>query len=58
VARLNAAANAWLTDPKTQDFLVNFGAEAVGGSPADLAAFTQSEIDKWGPIIKDANITF
>ena len=58
VDKLNEVTNAWLKDPKTQEFLVNFGAEAVGGSPDDLKAFTQSEIDKWSPIIKDANITF
>jgi tripartite-type tricarboxylate transporter receptor subunit TctC len=58
VARLNAATNAWLQEPKTQEFLVNFGAEPAGGSPADLKAFTQAEIEKWGPIIKAANINF
>jgi tripartite-type tricarboxylate transporter receptor subunit TctC len=58
VDRLNAATNVWLKDPKTQESLVSFGSEAAGGSPADLAAFTQSEIDKWSPIIRDANITF
>jgi tripartite-type tricarboxylate transporter receptor subunit TctC len=40
------------------EFLANFGAEAAGGSPADLKAFTQAEIEKWGPIIKAANINF
>jgi tripartite-type tricarboxylate transporter receptor subunit TctC len=58
VARLNAATNAWLKDPKTQEFLANFGAEIAGGSPDDLKAFTQAEIEKWGPIIKAANISF
>jgi len=58
VARLNATTNAWLKEPKTLEFLVNFGAEPAGGSPADLKAFTQAEIEKWGPIIKAANISF
>ena len=58
VARLNATTNAWLKQPKTQEFLANFGAETAGGSPADLKAFTQAEIEKWGPIIKAANINF
>jgi tripartite-type tricarboxylate transporter receptor subunit TctC len=58
IAKLNAATNVWLKDPKTLESFVNFGAEAAGGSPADLAAFTQSEIDKWSPIIKHANISF
>lgn len=58
IAKLNAATNAWLKDPKTQDFLANLGIQPAGGTPADLKAFTQAEIDKWGPIIKDAKIEF
>ena len=58
VAKLNAATNAWLKEPKTQEFLANLGIQPAGGSPADLKAFTQSEIDKWGPIIKAAKIQF
>lgn len=58
VSKLNAITNAWLKEPKTQEFLANFGAVTAGGSPADLKAFTQTEIEKWGPIIKAANISF
>lgn len=58
VSKLNTATNAWLDDPKTKEFLAKFGVETAGGSPADLKAFTQAEIEKWGPIIKDAKINF
>lgn len=58
VSKLNAITNAWLKDPKTQEFLGNLGAVSAGGSPAELKAFTQAEIEKWGPIIKAANISF
>jgi tripartite-type tricarboxylate transporter receptor subunit TctC len=58
VDRLNAATNAWLKEPKTKEFLADFSAEIAGGSPADLKAFTQSEIEKWGPIVKAAKISF
>ncbi|MBS0246557.1 MAG: tripartite tricarboxylate transporter substrate binding protein [Proteobacteria bacterium] len=58
VDKLNAVTNAWLKDAKTQEFLANLGITPAGGSPADLTAFTQKEIDKWGPIIKAANISF
>ncbi|HEX2538468.1 MAG TPA: hypothetical protein VHL13_09315 [Pseudolabrys sp.] len=44
--------------PAPQEFLAKVGAQPAGGTPADLKAFTQSEIDKWGPIIKAANINF
>ena len=58
VNKLNAVTNAWLKEPKTQEFLADFGAVTAGGSTADLKAFTQAEIEKWGPIIKAANISF
>jgi tripartite-type tricarboxylate transporter receptor subunit TctC len=58
IDKVNAAANTWLKDPQTREFLANLGVETAGGSPADLKAFTQAEIDKWGPIVKAANISF
>jgi tripartite-type tricarboxylate transporter receptor subunit TctC len=58
VSKLNAITNVWLKEAKTQEFLANLGAVPAGGSPADLEAFTQAEIEKWGPIIKAANISF
>jgi tripartite-type tricarboxylate transporter receptor subunit TctC len=58
VTKLNAATNGWLKEPKTREFLANLGAETAGGSPDDLKAFTQAEIDKWRPIIEAANINF
>jgi tripartite-type tricarboxylate transporter receptor subunit TctC len=36
--------------------LEQLGADVVGSSPEALAAFLQSEIDKWGPVIRDAKI--
>jgi tripartite-type tricarboxylate transporter receptor subunit TctC len=58
VTKLNEVTNAWLKEPATQEFLAKVGAQPAGGTPADLKAFTQAEIDKWGPIIKAANINF
>jgi tripartite-type tricarboxylate transporter receptor subunit TctC len=58
VTKLNAVTNAWLKEPKTREFLANFGAVTAGGTPADLKTFTQAEVDKWGPIVKAANISF
>ncbi len=58
VTKVNAVTNTWLKEPKTQEFLANLGVVTGGGSPEDLKAFTQAEIDKWGPIVKAANISF
>lgn len=58
VTKLNTITNAWLKDAKTQEFFANLGITPAGGSPADLKAYTEAEIKKWEPIIKDANISF
>jgi hypothetical protein len=36
----------------------NLGVQEAGGTPEDLRTFMKSEIEKWAPIIRGANITF
>ena len=57
VDKLNAATNAFLKSPKGQDVLAKLSMQAVGGAPADLKAFISSELEKWGPVVKRANIS-
>jgi tripartite-type tricarboxylate transporter receptor subunit TctC len=57
IDKLNTATNAFLQSPKGRDVLATLGMQAVGGPPADLKAFIASELQKWGPVIKDANIS-
>jgi tripartite-type tricarboxylate transporter receptor subunit TctC len=57
VDKLNAAANEFLKSAKGQEALATLSMQAVGGAPADLKAFIGSELKKWGPVVKDANIT-
>jgi len=42
--------------PEVKERLHGFGAEAVGGSPAEFAATIRVEMTKWSKLIKDANI--
>ncbi len=56
IDKVNAAANAFLKSPKGQEVLASLSMQAVGGSPADLKAFIASELRKWGPVVKEANI--
>jgi tripartite-type tricarboxylate transporter receptor subunit TctC len=56
IARLNAAVNAYLASDKGKQDLAKFDMQVGGGSPEDLKAFMASEVAKWGPIIKAANI--
>jgi tripartite-type tricarboxylate transporter receptor subunit TctC len=59
VARLNAAATTALADQTLQTTLRALGAEPVAverNTPARLAAFLAAEREKWGTIIRKANI--
>jgi tripartite-type tricarboxylate transporter receptor subunit TctC len=57
VDKLNVATNEFLKSAKGQEALATLSVQAVGGSPADLKAFIGSELRKWGPVVKDANIS-
>ena len=57
INRLNAATNEFLKSPKGQDALAKLSMHAVGGSPAALKAFIAAELQKWGPVVKEADIS-
>ncbi|MBS9475519.1 Bug family tripartite tricarboxylate transporter substrate binding protein [Ancylobacter radicis] len=52
VAKLNAAANKALADPKVQARLADFSAKPVGSTPEQLGEHVKKEIAKWAPIVK------
>ena len=56
VARINADTNAALAHASVKSRFEELGAAPKGSTPAELAAFLKSEIDKWGPIIQEAKI--
>jgi tripartite-type tricarboxylate transporter receptor subunit TctC len=56
VGTLNKAVNAGLADPKVAARLAEWGATALAGSPADFAKFVADETEKWGKVIRTANI--
>jgi tripartite-type tricarboxylate transporter receptor subunit TctC len=58
VAKLNAAANAYLKTQAASELFKNLGIQAAGGTPDQLKAFIDTELEKWGPIIKSAHIEF
>ena len=58
VAKLNAAANDYLKSEKVMSLFDAFGIQAAGGTPQDLREFMASEVRKWSPIIKSADIKF
>jgi tripartite-type tricarboxylate transporter receptor subunit TctC len=56
IARINADTNAALVHPSVKPRFDDLGANPKGSTPAELAAFLKSEIDKWGPVIQEAKI--
>ena len=58
IAKIHADTVTALADPVTKQRLEQqLGVVVVGSTPAELAAHLKSEMDKWGPGIKDAGIT-
>jgi tripartite-type tricarboxylate transporter receptor subunit TctC len=56
IKRLNTQVNASLADANFQARLANLGATVLPGSPADFAKLIADETEKWGKVIRMANI--
>ena len=56
VARMHADTVAVLAEPAIRERLDKLGVMVVGSTPQALAAQLQSEMDKWGPIIREGRI--
>jgi tripartite-type tricarboxylate transporter receptor subunit TctC len=54
--RLNAAVNTALSQERVRSTFANLGAEPVGGSAAEFAAFVNSQIAHWGKVVRDSGI--
>jgi tripartite-type tricarboxylate transporter receptor subunit TctC len=57
IRKMHADTVAALNDPTTRQRLETLGVVVRGLTPAELAAFLKAEMDKWGPVIKEAGIT-
>lgn len=56
IAKINADTNEALKHGVVKAKLEELGCEIVGSTPEALAMHLKSEMDKWGPVIKDAKI--
>ena len=54
--RIQKDVAAALKDPAVVEYLRKAGSVAVGSTPEAFDAFMRAEADKWGPVIKAANI--
>jgi tripartite-type tricarboxylate transporter receptor subunit TctC len=56
VAQLNAAANAVLAEPAHVEHLAGLGFTVNTRAQAEFAAYIAEQADKWGKVIRTANI--
>jgi tripartite-type tricarboxylate transporter receptor subunit TctC len=56
IDKLNREINAALADPKMKVRLADLGGTAIPGSPADFGKLIADETEKWGKVVKFANI--
>jgi tripartite-type tricarboxylate transporter receptor subunit TctC len=56
IRKANADTRAALAVPATRARLEELGVVVIGSSPEALGAHLRSEMDKWGPVIREAGI--
>lgn len=54
--RLNAEYNKIIADPEMRKRMIANGYEPVGGPPERFGEHIRSEIAKWAPVVKRANV--
>jgi tripartite-type tricarboxylate transporter receptor subunit TctC len=57
IDKLNLAVNAALTDPAIKARLAELGGAVLPGAPSMFSQLVAAEIEKWGKVIRAANIT-
>jgi tripartite-type tricarboxylate transporter receptor subunit TctC len=58
IDRLNKEANAGLADDKLKAKLADLGGNLIPGTPADFGRLIGDETEKWGKVVRAANIRF
>jgi tripartite-type tricarboxylate transporter receptor subunit TctC len=56
LGRLNAELNKIIALPSMRDRMIGLGYEPVGGPPERFGELIRSELAKWAPVVKAANI--
>ena len=56
VDRLNREINAGLADAKLKARLADLGATVFAGSPSDFGRHIAEETEKWGKVVRAANL--
>ena len=56
IDRLNGEINIGLTDPTVKARIADLGGSVLSGTPADFGKLLAAETEKWGKVIRAANI--
>jgi tripartite-type tricarboxylate transporter receptor subunit TctC len=56
IDKINKEINAGLADPTMKARLADLGGTTIAGSPGDFGKLIADETDKWGKVIRSANI--
>jgi tripartite-type tricarboxylate transporter receptor subunit TctC len=56
IAKLNAGLNAVVRQPETIERLKQLNVETRENTPEEFRAFVAAEMDKWGRVVREANI--
>jgi tripartite-type tricarboxylate transporter receptor subunit TctC len=56
IEKLNKAANEALRDPQIRESMLAQGNEIGGGTPEEFGTLIRQEAEKWGPLVKAANM--
>jgi tripartite-type tricarboxylate transporter receptor subunit TctC len=56
VQKIHAETVKMLAQPDVKERLATLGAEGVGSSPAEFAAFVRAEMAKWARVVKQAGL--
>ena len=56
VDKLYAETAEALKDPQVRERLLALGSEPVGSSPAAFGRFFRAEVEKWGKVVRAANV--
>jgi tripartite-type tricarboxylate transporter receptor subunit TctC len=56
IGKLNTAANSCLAEPKMKARFAEVGGVAIGGTPDEYGKLIADETEKWGKVVKAANL--
>ncbi len=56
IGKLNTAANSCLAEPKMKARFAEVGGVAIGGTPGEYGKLIADETEKWGKVVKAANL--